>query len=217
VLNQSTAGLTPAPSVPEFADLYRAWRRRVCGFFFRRGVPLQDIEDLVQITFTEAWRSWPTFTWTHERQFASWLFAIALHHLLKARRRLDRDAVVVPLGLAAYQLPDEGAGVGFDQALDRALLAPALARLSTPEQQLLADAYTNDQDDRGLGHRLHLHAATAKARRQRAVRHLAVVLATGEPPRRHRRWPCKPAGMSERERCRTAAARQRPSLAVLAS
>jgi RNA polymerase sigma factor (sigma-70 family) len=176
-------------------------------------VPLQDIEDLVQITFLEAWRSWPTFTWTHERQFAGWLFAIALHHLLKARRRRDRDAVVVPLDQAASQLADDHAGDSFDQVLDRALLAPALERLSAAEQQLLADAYTGDQDDRRLGHRLRLHAATAKARRQHAVRRLAVILATGEPPRRQRRWPRKPAGMSEHERCRTAAARQRATFA----
>ena len=217
MLAQSTAGSAPAPTVPEFADLYRAWHRRVCAFFFRRGVPRQDIEDLVQITFAEACRSWPTFAWRHERQFAGWLFAIAFHHLVKARRRLERDAVVIPLDQVADELADEGAAACFDQVLDRVLLAPALARLSAAEQQLLDAAYTGDQDDRRLGHRLRLHATTAAKRRQLAVRHLAVVLATGTPPRRQRRWPRRPAGMSERERCRTAAARRRPSLAVLAS
>jgi len=212
---QSTAGLAPAPSVPAFADLYTAWRRRVAAFFFRRGVPLQDIEDLVQSTFVEAWRAWPAFVWTIEREFAAWLFTIALHQLFNARRRAHRHAVVVPLDLEAHQCADDRAGASFDQVLDRALLAPALALLSTAEQHLLADAYVRDQDDRGLGHRLHLRPGTAKRRRQRAVRHLAVTLATGQPPRRQRRWSRRPVGMSERTCRRTAAARQRPSLAAL--
>ena len=38
----------------------------------------------------------------------------------------------------------------------------------------------------------------AKARRLRAVRHPAVALVTGEPPRHHRRWFRRPVGMSER-------------------
>jgi hypothetical protein len=76
---------------------------------------------------------------------------------------------------------------------------------------------THDQNDRGLGYRLHLRPDTAKARRQRAVRHVAVALVTGEPPRHHRRWFRRPVGMSERERWRTAVSRQRPTLAVLAS
>jgi len=37
-----------------------------------------------------------------------------------------------------------------------------------------------------------------KFRRPRAERHLAVVLATGAPPRRHPRWSRRPVGMSER-------------------
>src|SRR5205085_1282296 len=97
-----------------FADLYGAWRRRVAAFFFRRGVPFQDVEDLVQATFVEAWRSWPAFIWTNERQFAGWLFAIALHQLFKARRRAERDGVVVALGQAAYQLANDHAGACFD-------------------------------------------------------------------------------------------------------
>ena len=222
MLAQSTAGPAPAPSAPSFVDLHGAYRGRVAGFFFRRGVRPQDVEDLVQSTFAEAWRSWPTFVWTvdrraSERQFTAWLFTIALHQLWNARRHAERHAVAVPLDEVAKQLPDAGAGVGFDQALDRALLAPALALLSAAERQLLADAYARDQDDRGLGHRLRLRPDTAKARRQRAVRHLAVILATGAPPRRRRRWPRRPAGLSERERCRMAAARRRPNLAVLAA
>ena len=141
----------------------------MAGFFFRRGVAVQDIEDLVQTTFAEAWRSWPTFTWTNERQFAGWLFAIALHQMLRARRRADRHAANVPLDLAAHQQPDAGAGAGFDQVLDRALLAPALAQLSPAEQQLLATAYDDDQDDHSLGRHLRLRAETAKARRRGAT------------------------------------------------
>jgi RNA polymerase sigma-70 factor (ECF subfamily) len=223
VLPQSSAGPAPAPSAPAFVDLHDAYRGRVTGFFFRRGVRPQDVEDLVQSTFAEAWRAWPTFVWTAdrracERQFTAWLFTIALHQLWNARRCAGRHAVAVPFdGALAEQLADDHAGAGFDQALDRALLAPALARLSVAERRLLADAYARDQDDRSLGHQLRLRPDTAKARRQRAVRHLAVALATGQPPRRQRRWGRRPAGLSERERERTAAARQRPNLAVLAA
>ncbi len=216
MLDQSSAGSAPAPTAPEFADLYCAWRRRVCAFFFRRGVRVQDIEDLVQATFTDAWRSWPTHRWANERQFAAWLFTIALHQLFNARRRARRDTVVVSLDVEVHQPADERAGASFVQALDRVLLAPGLALLPASEQRLLADAYGGDQDDRGLGHRLHLCPDTAKARRLRAVRHLAVALVRGEPPRHHRRWPRRPEGMSERERWRTAVSRQRPNLAVLA-
>jgi DNA-directed RNA polymerase specialized sigma24 family protein len=135
--------------------------------------------------------------------------------MLKARRRADRHAADVPLDLAAHQRPDDRAGAVYDQVLDRALLAPALAHLSPAEQQLLAAAYDADQDDHSLGRQLRLRSETAKARRHRAERHLAVVLATGAPPRRHRRWLRKPAGMPERERWRTAAARQQPNLVAL--
>ena len=216
MLAQSTAGLAPVPSAPPFADLYLSWRRPVAAFFYRRGVRVQDVEDLVQATFTDAWRSWPTHRWANERQFAAWLFTIALHQLFNARRRARRDTVVVSLDVEVHQPADERAGASFAQALDRALLAPGLALLPVPEQQLLADAYQGDQDDRRLGHSLHLRPDTAKARRLRAVRHLAVALVRGEPPRHHRRWPRRPVGMSERERWRTAVSRQRPNLAVLA-
>ena len=217
MLSKSTAGPVPAPSAPSFVDLHDAYRGRVTGFFFRRGAPFQDVEDLTQATFAEAWRSWPAFVWTNERQFAGWLLAIALHQLFRSHRRKVRDAVVVPLDEAAEQLADDHAGASFDQALDRALLAPALAQLPVAERHLLAAAYARDQDDRSLGHQLRLRPDTAKARRQRAVRHLAVALATGQPPRRHQRWGRRPAGLSERERERTAAARQKPNLAVLAA
>src|SRR5918912_2068490 len=96
------------PSAPAFVDLHAAYRGRVAGFFFRRGVRLQDIEDLVQSTFAEAWRSWPTFVWTvdrraSERQFRVWLFTIALHQLFKARRRGRRDAVLVRLNVEIHE------------------------------------------------------------------------------------------------------------------
>jgi RNA polymerase sigma factor (sigma-70 family) len=220
--SKSTAGLAPAPSAPTFVDLYDSYRGRVTGFFLRRGVRSQDVEDLVQSTFAEAWRSWPTFVWTDdargsEKQFTAWLFTIALHQLLTARKRAKRHAVVGPLDLAAHQRPDTQASISFDQALDRALLVPGLALLPPAEQQLLADAYTHDQDDRSLGLRRGLRPDATKRRRQRAVRHLAVALVTGEPPRHHRRWPRRPVGMSEQERWHTAVNRQRPNLAVLVS
>ena len=221
MLDQSSAGSAPAPTAPSFTDLHDAYRGRVTGFFLRRGVRSQDVEDLVQSTFTDAWRSWPTFVWPADQrdaecQFTAWLFTIALHQLLKARQQAKRHAVVVPLDLKRHQRADAQASASFAQALDRALLAPGLALLPVPEQRLLADAYAGDQDDRSLGQRLHLRPDTAKARRLRAVRHLAVALVNGEPPRHHRRWPRRPAGMSERERWRTAVSRQRPNLAVLA-
>ena len=108
---KSTAGLAPAPSAPAFTDLHDAYRGRVTGFFLRRGVRSQDVEDLVQSTFTAAWRAWPTFVWPADQrdaecQFTAWLFTIALHQLLKARQQAKRHAVVVPLDLQQHQRAD---------------------------------------------------------------------------------------------------------------
>jgi RNA polymerase sigma-70 factor (ECF subfamily) len=88
-----------------FRDLFRAHLSAVHRVVYRIHGPGPDVEDLVQTTFVEAFRSLPDFR--GDALFSTWLTRIAVRVTLRASRR--RPPRALPLE-AALEPADGGAG-----------------------------------------------------------------------------------------------------------
>ena len=129
---------------PAFEELFNRHRRRVAliaGRFFRRR---EQIEEVVQESFTKAFFALPEFSNQREASFAAWLARIAFNvcydELRRTKRRPESALSDVSDEEAAYlreQLADESAGSDIEaDASAKDLAAKLLARLS-PEDRLL--------------------------------------------------------------------------------
>ena len=91
-------------------ELFRLYVRRIHGLVRRLAGPYCDVDDLVQIVFTEAFRALPSFR--GDSAFYTWLGRIAVRTTLRHARQ-DR-LHTVPLD----QAPDQGTGVSPEQSAD---------------------------------------------------------------------------------------------------
>ncbi len=91
-----------------YRALFRLYVRRVHGLVRRLVGPHGDIDDLVQIVFTQAFRSLPSFR--GDSAFYTWLGRIAVRTSL--RHAQQARLPTVPLDLA----PDQGSGVSPEQS-----------------------------------------------------------------------------------------------------
>jgi RNA polymerase sigma-70 factor, ECF subfamily len=73
-----------------FRELFERYQRlvaRVASRFFQQR---EHIEEIVQVAFTEMWRSLASFENRHERSFASWLTRITINSCYDELRRIGR-------------------------------------------------------------------------------------------------------------------------------
>lgn len=129
---------------PAFEELFNRHRRRVAsiaGRFFRRR---EQIEEVVQESFTKAFFALPEFSNQREASFAAWVARIAFNacydELRRGKRRPESSLSEVSAEEAVWlreRLADEGAGSDVEaDASAKDLAAKLLARLS-PEDRLL--------------------------------------------------------------------------------
>jgi RNA polymerase sigma-70 factor (ECF subfamily) len=88
-------GIDVEESSRELVDLHR---RKIIGFFRRRGFSDEDGRDLTQDVFSRVFKAIDTFR--HESRFERWLFEIALNiyrNELRRRGADKRDAPEVPI------------------------------------------------------------------------------------------------------------------------
>ena len=127
-----------------FEELFNRHRRRVAliaGRFFRQR---EQIEEIVQESFTKAFFALPEFSNQQEASFAAWVARIAFNQcydeLRRSKRRPESAMSNVSEEEAAWlkeQLSDEGAGSNVEEAASsRDLASKLLSRLS-PEDRLL--------------------------------------------------------------------------------
>lgn len=151
-------------------DCYRAHAPMVRSYL-RRLVPAQDVEDVLQIVFTEVWRSRHRFD--PARSLRPWLIGIAhkraVDHLrARAPHTVSLDAVADPPGPA---------GRAADEVLaDRDRLLRALAMLPAPQRQAIELAYFGDLTQREIAERLRVPLGTIKARTTRGLHRLSALL-----------------------------------------
>lgn len=127
-----------------FEELFNRHRRRVsliASRFFRQR---EQIEEVVQESFTKAWFALPDFSNKQENSFASWIARIAFNacydELRRIKRRPEDSLSNVSEEESAWlkaQLRSQGAGDDVEAAaVARDLADKLLARLS-PEDRLL--------------------------------------------------------------------------------
>ncbi|MDQ3755465.1 MAG: sigma-70 family RNA polymerase sigma factor [Acidobacteriota bacterium] len=127
-----------------FEELFNRHRRRVAliaGRFFRQR---EQIEEIVQESFTKAYFALNSFSGNEEMSFAAWLARIAFNACYDELRRMKRrpESAVSDLseGEAAWlerNLSDDGSGGSVEaMAVSRDLAGKLLTRLS-PEDRLV--------------------------------------------------------------------------------
>lgn len=151
----------------QLAECYRTHAALVRSYL-RRLVPPQDIDDVTQVVFTEAWRSRERYD--AARSLEAWLLGIAHKRavdFLRARR---------PATVSLEAVPDPAVSDG-DGLADRDELNRALAELPDAQRQAIELAYYGDLSQREIAERLQVPLGTVKARTARGLHRLHTLLA----------------------------------------
>jgi RNA polymerase sigma-70 factor (ECF subfamily) len=145
-----------------WAEIYRDLGPVILGYL--RGNRAPEPEDILSEVFLQVARDLPGFE-GDERQFRSWVFTIAHHRLIDARRHAARR----PVDYAPE--PPEPEGPPVDEAAEE-----ALARIGTEEVHRVLEALSPDQRAvlllRVLGDLTIEEVARAVRKRQGAVKAL---------------------------------------------
>jgi RNA polymerase sigma-70 factor (ECF subfamily) len=124
-------------------------------------------EDAVQETFLRAWRNLPRLQ-ADERPLRPWLRQVLRHVLIDAARA----ARARPVGLLDDTLIDQEVDGGYEEMLDRGLLARALRQLSPAHRQVLVEIYYHDVPAERVAAALGVPAGTVRSRLHYALRAL---------------------------------------------
>jgi RNA polymerase sigma-70 factor (ECF subfamily) len=124
-------------------------------------------EDAVQETFLRAWRNLPRLQ-ADERPLRPWLRQVLRHVLIDAARA----ARARPVGLLDDTLIDQAVDGGYEEMLDRGLLARALRQLSPAHRQVLVEIYYHDVPAERVAAALGVPAGTVRSRLHYALRAL---------------------------------------------
>lgn len=166
-------GTSPAP--PEasreagFRSLYDRTYADLLRFVQRRVHP-SHAEDVVADVYLVAWRRYADLPTGHEEQRA-WLFGVARHSLLNARRSRDRHR---SLAVRIAEVGASGAATSDDAELvtRQVDVAAAWPRLSTTDQEALALAVWDGLTAAEAAAVLHISAVAFRLRLSRARRAL---------------------------------------------
>jgi RNA polymerase sigma-70 factor (ECF subfamily) len=153
--------------------LYRLYAGELLGFALNALSDRETAEEIVQETFTRAWRHADRYD-AARGSVRTWLYQIARHAIIDARRRASARPVVAPDGDARV---DEGAGaVSIEQAMLGWQVAAALARLSPEHRQVIRLAHVRGMSVREIAEVCGLPEGTVKSRTWYALRSLRLVL-----------------------------------------
>ena len=170
---------------PAFEELFNRHRRRVAsiaGRFFRRR---EQIEEVVQESFTKAFFALPEFSNQREASFAAWLARIAFNtcydELRRNKRRPESALSEVSAEEALWlreRLTDEAAGADVEaDASAKDLAAKLLARLSPEDRLLLVMLDVEGMTVSEIAESTKWSASKVKVRAHRARTSLRKVLA----------------------------------------
>jgi RNA polymerase sigma-70 factor, ECF subfamily len=152
--------------------LYRAYAGELLGFALNAMSDRQAAEEIVQETFTRAWRHAATYD-PARGSVRTWLYQIARHAIIDARRR---SAVRPPLAHAEPDPEHEAGGPSIEQAMLGWQVAAALERLSPEHRQVVRLAHVQGLSVREIATACGLPEGTVKSRTWYALRSLRLVL-----------------------------------------
>jgi RNA polymerase sigma-70 factor (ECF subfamily) len=104
-----------AGDLDAFAELVRAYERRVASVLYRLLDDRRDVEEATQDVFVQAWRNLGGFR--GHAQLFTWLYRIAVNEALMRRRRKRPDVQELDDRLAAAPDPEPGLGNVLVRAL----------------------------------------------------------------------------------------------------
>ncbi|GGO61105.1 RNA polymerase sigma factor [Nonomuraea cavernae] len=154
----------------QVSEIYRTHAPSV-RTYLRRFVPSQDVDDMLQVVFTEAWRSRDRYD--PGRSPRAWLLGIAHKRAVDHLRR--RRPHTVPLDDAAEPAGDDGR-TGATTLAERDRLHRALAELPVAQREAIVLAYYAGLSQREIAERLSIPLGTVKARTSRGLHRLATLL-----------------------------------------
>jgi RNA polymerase sigma-70 factor (ECF subfamily) len=150
--------------------LYRAYAGELLGFALNALGDRETAEEIVQETFTRAWRRADTYD-PARGGVRTWLYQIARHAIIDARRRAS--ARPASGGAAVDELPG---GPSIEQAMLGWQVATALDRLSPEHRQVIRLAHVRGMTVREIAAACGLPEGTVKSRTWYALRSLRLVL-----------------------------------------
>jgi RNA polymerase sigma factor (sigma-70 family) len=169
---------TSKPLNPDDFELLRDWRdgdrlagNRLCArqlprlrrFFAARGCNSDEVDELVQQTYTRCVEALPGFR--GDARFSTWLTGIAHNVLREWVRAQPGERVFVPVSEALAELdPVEALASGRDLRL----LRSAMRRLSYDARRVLELSYWDQRTSAEIAVRLGIPRGTARSRLRRA-------------------------------------------------
>jgi RNA polymerase sigma-70 factor, ECF subfamily len=163
-------GAAPAAAVALLRALHEEHGPDLLRYALRHTGNRQLAEDVVQETFTRAWRH-PGRVAGDRGSARSWLFTVARNLIIDDLRsaRHNREQ-------AMEAVPEVSTSDDVDGILDRILLADALASLSPEHRAVIVDAYYLGRPLREVAERLGIPEGTVKSRLHYGVRALRLAL-----------------------------------------
>jgi RNA polymerase sigma factor (sigma-70 family) len=151
-----------------YAELGPVLRR-----YLRGRVPDADVDDVMQVVFTEVWR----FRRRYDpgRSLEAWVLTIARRRAIDHLRSRRRETVSLE---EAAPLPGpDGRDIArrVEQTQD---MQVALARLPSQQREAIEMAYYADLTQREIAERLDVPLGTIKARTSRGLRRLGALIAS---------------------------------------
>ncbi|MFF3940680.1 RNA polymerase sigma factor [Streptomyces phaeofaciens] len=157
-----------------FGELFDAYARSVYNHAFRLTGEWAIAEEVVSLTFLDAWRLCGRLD-EEGGSLRPWLLGIATNVTRNTRRAARRHAAAVsrlPRDEAVRDFADEVAG-RVDDAVQLALVRTALARLRRAEREVLALCVWSGLDYRAAAEALGVPVGTVRSRLSRARAKLA--------------------------------------------
>lgn len=127
-----------------FDRLFERHKRRVARFAARYFNCSQQVEETIQIAFTNAYFALPNFNGAHEKSFQAWLLRIANNVCLDALRKKNRlredllsELTDCETEFLREHLRDNRAANAENAAITKDLASKLLAKLDAEEQTIL--------------------------------------------------------------------------------
>ncbi|MCT2594337.1 sigma-70 family RNA polymerase sigma factor [Streptomyces sp. N2-109] len=155
-------------------EAYREYGGELLGYAYNALNDRHLAEEVIQETFTRAWRAAPSFD-RRRSSVRTWLFAIARNAVVDAhRRRAVRPPVA---GAQQFEENDRDTPPDpFDQLLTRIELDEALARLTPEHRQVIVEVYVLRRSCAEVAAEIGIPASTARSRLFHGVRALRGIL-----------------------------------------
>ena len=153
-------------------ELYRRYSNELFGFACNALGDRELAEEVVQDVFARAWRQAESYD-DRKASVRTWLYAIARHRIVDARRRAAARPSLV-------QGDEPANSKAVDQGLERALLqwqiAAALARLTPDHREVIRLAHYGGLSLREISEQKGIPLGTVKSRTSYALRSLRLIL-----------------------------------------